>query len=171
MNASKGKEAVRKCVFCGAASNLTREHVLPDWLTGIGLDRDASTHQAGPLARRPRQWSSTPFRTTVKMVCAACNNGWLSELEGAAKPVLTPLIRGESRRLPDDDQALIAEWTCKTALISLLISSEEARHGGYGVPATEYTAITGRKSAASGNASWVDSVKIVRGSTVTTEGG
>ena len=75
------------------------------------------------------------------MVCATCNNGWLSALEGAAKPILTPLIRGESRRLPNDDQALIVTWTCKTALVSLLLSSDEARLGGYGVPPSEYTAL------------------------------
>jgi hypothetical protein len=122
-------------------SNLTREHVLPDWLTGIGLDLEPSIHQAGPLNKLPRQWPAKPFTTTVKMVCATCNNGWLSELEGAARPVITPLIRGESRRLPPGDQALIAAWTCKTALVSLLISSDEARQSGYRVPASEYEAL------------------------------
>jgi hypothetical protein len=75
------------------------------------------------------------------MVCAECNNGWLSQLEGAAKPIIAPLIRGESRRLPYEDQALIAAWTCKTGLVSLLVSSDEARASGYGVPPTEYTAL------------------------------
>ena len=75
------------------------------------------------------------------MVCSTCNNGWLSQLEGTAKPVITPLIRGEPRRLPYDDQALIAAWTSKTALVSLLLSSVEARLSGYGVPSTEYTAL------------------------------
>jgi len=27
---------VRQCIFCGSTSDLTREHVLPDWLTEIG---------------------------------------------------------------------------------------------------------------------------------------
>jgi len=130
----------RQCVFCGSA-DLTREHVLPDWLTEIGLDPEPSIHHVGPLNRRPREWSARPFATTVKMVCASCNNGWLSQLEGAAKPVIAPLIRGEGRRLPFEDQALIAAWTCKTALVSLLVSSEEARSSGYGVPPTEYTAL------------------------------
>ena len=81
-------------------SELTREHVLPDWLTEIGLDPEPSIHHAGPLNRLPRQWSAKPFKTTVKMVCASCNNGWLSQLESAVKPVIAPLIRGEGRRLP-----------------------------------------------------------------------
>ena len=39
-----------------------------------------------------------------------------------AKPVIAPLILAEGRRLPVDDQGLIAAWTCKTALMSLLMS-------------------------------------------------
>jgi len=115
--------------------------VLPDWLTEIGLDMEPSVHQAGPLNRLPREWSARPFATTVKMVCGQCNSGWLSRLERAAKPIIAPLIHGEGRRLPYEDQALIAAWTCKTALVSLLVSSEEARASGYGVPPTEYTAL------------------------------
>jgi hypothetical protein len=77
----------RQCVFCGS-SDLTREHILPDWLTEIGLDLEPSIHHAGPRNRLPRQWSARPYTTTVKMVCAACNNGWLSQLAGVAKPVI-----------------------------------------------------------------------------------
>ncbi len=91
----------RQCIFCGSTSDLTREHVLPDWLTEIGLDTEPSIHHAGPLNRLPRQWSAKPFRTTVKMVCA----------------------------------------TCKTTLVSLLVSSDEARMSGYGVPPGEYAAL------------------------------
>lgn len=64
----------RQCVFCGSESDLTREHVLPDWLTEIGLDLESSLHHVGPLNRLPRQWTAKPFRTTVKMVCADGGN-------------------------------------------------------------------------------------------------
>jgi hypothetical protein len=140
MAASERKGSARRCVFCGSTSDLTREHVLPDWLKSIGLDLAPSLHQSAPLNRVPRQWSSAPFKTTVKLVCASCNNGWLSSLEDSARPVLTPLIRGESRRLPTGDQALIAKWTCKTALVSLLVTSARDR-GGDGVPPSEYAAL------------------------------
>jgi hypothetical protein len=138
MAARERKDSERRCVFCGSTSNLTREHVLPDWLKGIGLDLAPSVHQSGPHNRVPRQWSSTPFNTTVKLVCATCNNGWLSSLESSARPVLTPLIRGESQHLLAGNHALIAKWTCKTALVSLLVTSAQDR-GGDGVPPSEYT--------------------------------
>jgi hypothetical protein len=135
---SDNTDQVRSCVFCGSPSNLTREHVLPHWLNDLGLDPEPSLHQAGPLNKVPRQWSAKPFKTTVKLVCAACNNGWLSTLESTAKPVLAPLIRGEFRRLPYDDQTLIAAWTCKTALVSLLAAAEKNKPG---VPPSEYTTL------------------------------
>jgi hypothetical protein len=141
VSTNEGKRAARSCVFCGSTSNLTREHVLPDWLSEIGLDLTPSGHQFGRLNKVPRQWSARPFTTKVRMVCATCNNGWLSVLENAAKPMLAPLIRGESRRVPYDDQALIAAWTCKTAIVSLLQHSQEDRLDGYGVPPSEYTAL------------------------------
>jgi hypothetical protein len=141
MSDSETKGSARRCVFCGGTSSLTREHVLPNWLSQIGLDLTPSVHHSGPLNHVPRQWSSKPFTTTVKMVCVTCNGGWLSALENAARPVLAPLIRGGSRRLPDDDQALVAAWTCKTALVSQLLSSEEARRGGQGLPSSEYVAL------------------------------
>jgi hypothetical protein len=131
----------RRCVFCGSQSDLTREHVLPDWLTAIGLDLEPQIHHVGPLNKVPREWSSKPFKTTVRMVCGTCNSGWLSHLEAAAKSVIAPLILGKSGRLLYDDQALISTWTCKTALVSLLISPDEARLAGYGVPPAEYTTL------------------------------
>jgi hypothetical protein len=52
MSESDAKRPVRSCILCGATSNLTREHVLPDWLTGIGLDLTPSGHQFGRLNRQ-----------------------------------------------------------------------------------------------------------------------
>jgi hypothetical protein len=50
-------------------------------------------------------------------VCGACNNGWMSRLEGDAKPVLKPLIEDPHRleNLNLNQRALIARWTLKTA--------------------------------------------------------
>ena len=62
MSANERKDSARRCVFCGSKSNVTREHVLPEWLTEIGLDRGSSVHHSGPLNKVPRQWTSTPFR-------------------------------------------------------------------------------------------------------------
>ena len=69
------------------------------------------------------------------------NNGWMSRLEVAAQRVLTPLILGKSGTIALEDQAVIAMWAQKTALTAMLISSEEQRDGGYGLPQAEYSAL------------------------------
>jgi hypothetical protein len=127
------------CAFCGSTKRPRgREHVLPDWLSTIGLDLLQVEYHVGRLNQVPRKWTSTPFTATVRAVCDDCNHGWMSGLEGAAKPILTPLILGEARDLSADDQRLIAAWTFKTALVAMLSSSDEDRARGYGVPAAEY---------------------------------
>jgi hypothetical protein len=66
----------RTCAFCGSAGPLTREHVLGNWLSKIGLDNSPVEYFAGPLNRIPTPMGvGTPFQQTVKNVCAECNNG------------------------------------------------------------------------------------------------
>src|SRR5262249_52297180 len=69
------------------------------------------------------------------------NNGWMARLEDVSQRVLPPLIRGESGTIPIEDQASIAMWVQKTALVAMLLSSEEQRRRGYGLPQTEYRAL------------------------------
>jgi hypothetical protein len=45
---------------------------------------------------------------TVGDVCRQCNSGWLSELEAAVKPLLTPMIRGDRQTLGPEDQRIVA---------------------------------------------------------------
>jgi hypothetical protein len=135
------------CVFCGAGGKLTREHVLGDWLTEIGLPRDPVMHIAGPLNRSPREVGvSPPFTHTVREVCGACNSGWMSRLEDHAKRVLTPLILGESGVIELEDQGGVAAWAQKTALVAMLVSSSEERAQAYGVLTSEYRALYERRA-------------------------
>jgi hypothetical protein len=42
----------------------------------------------------------------ARVVCGDCNNGWMSDLENDhAKPVLTPLITGDTTRIEINQQA------------------------------------------------------------------
>jgi hypothetical protein len=130
------------CAFCGSTKKPRgREHVFANWLNNIGLESYQVQYRAGRLNRVPRRWTTEGFTATVRAVCDDCNHGWLSDLETEARPVLTPLILGESRELSPDDQRLIAAWSCKTALVAMLSSSEEERARGYGVPPAEYRAL------------------------------
>jgi len=55
----------------------------------------------------------------LRKICEACNNGWMSRLEGRVKPLITGLIKKERsiRSLDDDERQTIARWAGKTAII------------------------------------------------------
>ena len=136
------REPQRTCVFCGAGGRLTGEHVFGDWLTRIGLDLSPSRHGAGPINRSARDLGvSRPFTRTVRDVCGSCNNGWMSNLEAVASRVLSPFILGKAGSVSEKDAGAVVAWVQKTALVGLLVSSEDDRTRGYGVRAHEYRAL------------------------------
>jgi len=127
------------CVFCGSTGKMTGEHVLGDWLSKIGLPQDPVLHVTGPLNRSPRNIGiRPPFRQKVRDVCGSCNSGWMSDLEGVAGRVLTPMIFGRAGIIEQHEQAAIVQWATKTALVGMLLSSDRDRADGYGVLASEY---------------------------------
>jgi hypothetical protein len=130
------------CVFCGSTGVMTGEHVLGDWLTRIGLARDVVAHSAGPLNRLGRDLGvRPPFRLKVHDVCGDCNHGWMSRLKAVARRTLTPFILGEAGGLDTSDLGAVAAWAHKTALTSMLVSSQQERAAGHGLPAPEYRAL------------------------------
>lgn len=155
------------CAFCGYSGKLTGEHVLGDWLGKIGLDQDPVAHGAGALNRLGREFGvRPPFRQTVRDVCGDCNNGWMSRLENLARRTLTSLILGKPGVISLEDQGAVAAWAQKTALTALLVSSEEDRAEGYGVPAPEYHALYARRNDAQPLADsrfWIGRYEGVRG--------
>ncbi len=110
----------RACIFCGQRP-LTDEHVWPQWLSGVislGKMVDVSRASGAEGVANTRQsWTAPPFTTTVKRVCERCNTGWMSRLEDSAKPLLTPMISGQSAVLSPDDQRVVAIWAFKTILM------------------------------------------------------
>ena len=103
----------RQCIFCGGGG-LTNEHAWPQWILneqdpfGIVVESDGEHVRTlvGPKAA-----------IKLKVVCAACNNGWMSDLEAKAKPVLGPLIDGQRSRLGLPEQALLNICLTKTAMV------------------------------------------------------
>jgi hypothetical protein len=120
-----------KCKGCGneIRNGMSREHVLPQWLhkhvqvAGQNLD-----HRVADMAgiRPLRRHGLKSF--VVKVVCASCNNTWMSALETEAKPVLLPLIEGKRRveDLSDEEASTLARWTFKTAFMILSVQSNHA---------------------------------------------
>lgn len=119
------------CIFCGRRP-LTKEHAWPRWLRDRVPATDDGRYPVSDttkgLLQYERSWASTePTSATVKVVCGsgadtsdlvdACNDGWMSKLESAARPILTPMIDGEAATLSLGEQQILAAWAVKTAMV------------------------------------------------------
>ena len=70
----------------------------------------------------------TTWGVKVNCVCSEdCNSGWMSELEIAVQPILSPMIRdGGQTLLSKEQQQLLAAWACKTVMVFEFTSAEPA---------------------------------------------
>lgn len=105
----------RVCVFCQKKGNLTREHVLPDWLRNHFPEEGKVTHEL--LGTSKKQWLAGIFQHKVKIVCSSCNNGWMSQLEGNVIPIFGKLFKLEKSTLNQYEQQVLAFWVQKTILM------------------------------------------------------
>jgi hypothetical protein len=124
------------CLFCGRPWGEVRrsdEHVLPRWMrryeSGL-LKASHTAYSAGfDLDDQAREFVELPtFLTTKKSslltlktreVCTDCNNGWMSRLEVAARPLIRQVAEaartGEPLSLAADEAKTLAIWCQKTA--------------------------------------------------------
>jgi hypothetical protein len=113
----------KTCIFCGGGP-LTKEHVLSAWLGPLirtpmvnYSSIDAQIAASG-VTSKPSKRSGHPASRRVKCVCGACNNGWMSGIVEAVKPILGRLVKGETCRLMPSDQAKLAAWIATSVIVS-----------------------------------------------------
>ena len=129
--------ARRRCIFCGAAGPLTREHIYPQWLRELPGPREL---HGSRLVEQPilRNKTISPDRfgfpvtltfevgkvnpkasdLQIKMLCESCNSGWLGSLEGSVKPLVLQLLDDSDTELTVQQWALIAAWAAWSVAIS-----------------------------------------------------
>jgi hypothetical protein len=122
----------KKCLFCGRVRRLTKEHINPRWLqqyvgrrftnTGHSVsvrNFDASTGGLAPYRfdRGKLHRAGDPHSSTLKILCAECNNVHMSALQERAKVHLLPLVLGEWPELGPDGQSLVAAWSAMNTMV------------------------------------------------------
>jgi hypothetical protein len=127
----------RSCVFL-RGTPLTREHVIPRWLTSVlpeqakfrGQDQLIVLQSPGHTSSEielPHREVREPFNeVTVRMVCRNCNSGWMNAVEEAARASITKLARGEQIELGSEEAEALATWAVKTTLMAHLTTVEGA---------------------------------------------
>jgi hypothetical protein len=120
----------KSCLFCGSTLRSKKaktgarsnEHIIPEWLMDyLGIRGTTITPTVTEIASGrildSRKQALPAF--VAGTVCRACNTGWMSRLEGDAKPILTRLIE-DPRRLAELDveqRTVITRWTLKTVAV------------------------------------------------------
>jgi len=109
------------CIFCG--SNLSKkkssEHIFPKWIQEkyeLSDDVLLQTHfseKGEVLSDRHHVLD----KHVLGRVCNGCNNGWMSNLEGDAKPIIINLADSniQLKDIDCDGRLTLAKWACKTA--------------------------------------------------------
>jgi hypothetical protein len=109
---------MKPCIFCGEFAHLTKEHIWGDWIRAY-VPADANKHSIRDVEIIK---GGTPDKITItnrtgsaigsrrKIVCATCNNTWMSRLQNKAKPYLIPLLEGRQTALGVEAFKAIAAW-------------------------------------------------------------
>jgi len=115
---------------------MSREHIWGKWLKDY-VRQDLSKHgMFTQVVNRPgipntenlHIKSGDPLQSKVRVVCAKCNNEWMSEIQNRAKPHLIPLFTGTTRVLGVEAQEILATWiTMATMTAEHLIKDARQR--------------------------------------------
>jgi hypothetical protein len=108
-----------KCIFCGGG-NLSKEHFWPEWASALLPHYPINQHVEQLFTftevtklNGPPEVRSKPgnlWTKKIRVVCGACNNGWMSILETDVQPILTPLIITQPHTLTDNSMEILAKW-------------------------------------------------------------
>jgi hypothetical protein len=95
---------------------MSNEDVIPKWALPL-LGSNGATYLRLRGREVEKRWVQGKLELRQRCVCVPCNNGWMSRLEYAAKPLLEPMILGRSQELQPDECGVVAAWAVKTALL------------------------------------------------------
>jgi hypothetical protein len=113
----------KRCIFCGGAP-LTREHIWPQWLRAhlpiamINYQSLQAIEHRRQTDRNVSTRSGDPHSWRIRVVCARCNNGWMSQLEMHFQPILVPLLKGQIARLTPRQQQTLAAWAALKVMVA-----------------------------------------------------
>lgn len=107
-----------RCIFCGATGALTDEHVLSKplrSLLGIQLDTPIEWNSGSPrlMAGGFAGQAANPQAVTIRCVCRACNNEWMSTLDSTFAGSIRWWANHPTSRLGDQRLRVIRRYLAK----------------------------------------------------------
>ncbi|WP_444926119.1 hypothetical protein ACJJI4_18780 [Microbulbifer sp. TRSA002] len=114
------------CIFCGE-SGLSKEHFWPNWMRGnVNLsisDKHANEVYSGEakseaaLEKRTER-SGNLITLKFRVVCKACNNGWMSQLDNTVKPILKAGLEKTDYTLQENDIEALSKWAVMKVIVA-----------------------------------------------------
>lgn len=126
METRNPRKRQRRCIFCDG-SNLTREHVFPNWLRNY-IDRkydrtfhtetttdpySGQTETKNGRLNRP----GDPLSQRLKVVCAKCNNEWMSAQQTKSKDLLIKLVDNTWETMSPVEAEALSSWITMTTMV------------------------------------------------------
>lgn len=124
-----------RCAFCFAESAdfpvLTRELLVSRPVaSAFGIDRTSPFLRTDPKLEDMR-WT-TVNGVSRKVVCAACNNGWMNVLEHEMSEVARWMDGDVEQALGDHRERILRAWMTKTHVLLCFIEGDAGRFGDSG---------------------------------------
>jgi hypothetical protein len=129
-----GKKIIKgKCLYCSNEGKLSREHVLPKWISKayqkkpkegylqITRPLKIDLRNGSDLHVRTDYNKNGPYDSVVYNVCTSCNGGWMNDLQRQAKPLVIKLTDGQWPEFTKTQCKILSRWS---AMISLNFHSQ-----------------------------------------------
>lgn len=123
----KKNKPAGKCIFC-EGGNLSKEHFWPKWAAELlpKFPNNEHVEHLSTFTQLTKPVGSPKIRTkqgnswtkTVRVVCASCNNGWMSALETKVRPILTSLIATNPQTLPTNSLLVLSQWIALKVMVA-----------------------------------------------------
>jgi len=132
MPTAKPAQIRPRCIFCrDPGKPITEEHFFAKWMTDMlgendranftaytlgAYNSDLETGEKEGIELAHQKWSGPARSQKFRIACRDCNSGWMSAIEGAAKPILSRLYEGAAGHLSAEEQAAFAAWAVLKAI-------------------------------------------------------
>ena len=116
----------KKCIFC-QGSGMSKEHFWPDWLRSYFKTTVSDKHigelhvsegKAPLILQRKKERSGNLITKKFRVVCKACNNGWMSQLEEKVKPILISILENKAISFDQKELSNLARWAVMKVIVA-----------------------------------------------------
>lgn len=110
---------MRTCVFCPRPAD-SREHIWSEWILRLLPEAKSAVFTRRFPDGTTKSWPAKKPVLSSALVCeTACNNGWMSDLEGTMKAATEDIILADKRKIFSPQEcATIAAWAFKTTVLA-----------------------------------------------------